>query len=200
MMAMESQDLSAIMGAIADTVDACVDDNININDLTMFDMEYMFVQLRGKSVGETTTINAPCNACKKGTEVSINLSDIEVNIPEVDNMIELTKDITVEMAWPSYISMTEMQIKTAEDLTTNAFNMIAKCIVAIHTEDERIMAKDTPLDEIEEFIESMTNDQFKKISNYIEMMPKVEKDIDWECEHCGEKGHHKLEGMMDFFT
>lgn len=199
MMAMESEDLNAVMAAIADTIVACVDDEIKVNELTMFDMEYMFVQLRGKSVGESAEVKAPCKNCDHATEINISLDDIKVDIPEVENMIELSPEITVEMQWPSYVSIASMDVKSKDDLTNSAFSMVGKCIAAIHTEEERIMISDVPSVEVEEFIESMTNEQFSKLSAYIEKMPKVEKDIIWDCEGCGKEQNQKLQGMMDFF-
>jgi hypothetical protein len=77
--------------------------------------------------------------------------------------------------------------------------MIGKCIAAIHTNDERISTKDVGETELEEFIDSMTKDQFQKVSAYIEQMPRLIHNVDFNCVSCGESNNIKLEGMSDFF-
>jgi hypothetical protein len=199
MMAMESQDMDAIMNAVVDTIDACVQDNIEKDKLTIFDVEYMFTQIRSKSVGETSKVGIKCKHCETNNEISVDISSIKINVPKISNSIELTSDITLEMKWPSYDDIMSLGIKDTKSMAKHAFAMIGKCIAAIHTNDERISTKDVGESELVEFIDSMTKDQFQKVSAYIEQMPRLIHNIDFHCVKCFEINNIKLEGMSDFF-
>ena len=199
MMAMESQDMNAILNAVVDTITACVQNDIEKDKLTIFDVEYMFTQIRAKSVGETSKVGIKCKHCETSNEVSIDVSSIKIDVPKISNTIELTSEITLEMKWPSYDDLISLGIKDTKSMAQNAFAMIGKCIAAIHTNDERISTKDVPVKELEEFIDSMTKDQFQKVSAYIEQMPRLIHNVDFNCVSCGETNNIKLEGMSDFF-
>lgn len=199
MMAMESQDMNAVLAAVVDTIESCVQDPIEKDKLAMFDVEYMFTQIRSKSVGETTKVSIKCKHCEEANEVESDLSAIHVEVPDISNMIEVTPEITLEMKYPSYNDIISLGLTDQRSLAANAFLMIGKCIAAIHTEDERIDTKDVPTSELEEFIDSMTKDQFQKVSDYIEKMPRIEHDIHFTCGSCGKENDVKLQGMTDFF-
>ena len=110
MMAMESQDEAQVLGAITDTIAACVDDNIKISKLTTFDVEYMFIQIRAKSVGESIELNMACKECEHQTAVSVKLDDVKIDVPKVSNMIELSDQISIEMRWPTYTAMLDSSV------------------------------------------------------------------------------------------
>jgi hypothetical protein len=199
MMAMESQDMDAILNAVVDTIVACIQEPVEKDRLTIFDVEYMFTQIRSKSVGETSKVGIKCKHCEANNEVTIDVASIKINVPKISNTIELTPEITLEMKWPSYEDVISLGIKDRKSMATNAFAMIGKCIAAIHTNDERISTKDVPVKELEEFMDSMTKDQFKKVSDYVEQMPRLIHNVDFDCTNCGEKSNIKLEGISDFF-
>lgn len=198
MLAMESQDMNAVLEAVVDTITACVQEPIE-KDLTMFDVEYMFTQIRSKSVGETSKVRVKCNSCDSYNEIEVDVSDINMQVPDISNIIQITPDITLEMKWPNYNDIINLGIKDEKSMSENAFAMIGKCIAAICTEEERISTKDVSNQELEEFVDSMTNEQFKKVSAYIEQMPKLQKDVNFKCTNCGEENDLTLQGMTDFF-
>ena len=198
MLAMESQDMNAVLEAVVDTINACVQDPIQ-NDLTMFDVEYMFTQIRSKSVGETSKVRVKCTHCDSYNELEVDVSSINMEVPDISNIIQITPDITLEMKWPNYNDIINLGIKDEKSMSENAFAMIGKCIAAICTEDERINTKDVSNKDLEEFVDSMTNEQFKKVSAYIEQMPKLQKEIHFKCVDCGEENNLTLQGMTDFF-
>jgi hypothetical protein len=199
MMAMESQDMNSVLNAVVDTIEACSQDPIEKDKLAMFDVEYMFTQIRSKSVGETSKVSISCKECEAKNEVKIDVSSIQIDVPEVDNMIQVTPEITLEMKWPSYNDIISLGIKDEKSLQASTFGLIGKCISAIHTEEERIDTKDVSLKELEEFIDSMTSEQFQKVSSYIEKMPKLAHDIHFDCCLCGHGNDITLQGMTDFF-
>lgn len=197
MLAMESQDMSTILKTVVDTIRACVVDELDV--LTIFDVEYMFTQIRSKSVGESSKIGMKCKSCEEQNEISIDVSKIEIDVPEISNIIELTDEITLEMRWPSYEDIIDLGVKDQESVEQNAFAMIGKTIAAICTEEERVDIKDVPQAEIDEFIESMTRDQFQLVSEYIGKMPSLNHEVSYTCTNCEEENVTTLRGMSDFF-
>lgn len=199
MMAMESQDMNAVLNTVVDTIVACVEEPIEKKKLAVFDVEYMFTQIRSKSVGETSKVGVKCKHCEASNEVDVDVSSIVIEVPEVNNMVEITSDITLEMKWPSYNDIMDLGITDQKSMAAKSFGMIGKCIAAIHTEEERIDTKDVSEKEMEEFIDSMTSEQFQKISSYIEKMPKLQHDVHFDCSECGQGNDITLQGMTDFF-
>jgi hypothetical protein len=200
MIALESQDAQQMFGAIVDTIKACVDPEADIkwNDLAVFDIEYMFIIIRSKSVGETAKIGVACEECETSNELAINLIDTKPDLPEISNIIELTDDISLEMQWPSFNSLNDptMTNMSASDMS---IRMLGYCIKYVNTADDRIIVKDEDSKAITNFIESLNTEQFEKIKNYTDKMPTVMKDVEFDCSECGHHNKKKLEGMADFF-
>lgn len=199
LMAFESQDQKQAMRAMVDTIVACVFEDIAPSQLTTFDVEYMFTQIRSKSVGETSTVNVKCQAidCEETTEVEINLSELKVEGEDVSNIIELTPTVSIEMRYPSYNTFVD---NWREDINESEFGfvMMEDCISAILTEDERYNASDVSRKEMSEFIDSMTNSQFQKVGEYLRTIPSMKKDVEFTCK-CGHENKVTLEGLQDFF-
>lgn len=194
LMAAETKDPSQMIDAIIDTIQACVQSSLDIKALTTFDLEYLFVQLRAKSVGENASLKIKCQACEHENDYSVNLEDIKCELKTKKKTIELTDTITVEMKYPSYVDL-----KENGDEEETALNILMNSIAAVYTEDERIDIADEPKESVENFINSMTRDQFQKVSEFLTEIPKVEYDIDFNCEKCGEHTHLELRGIQDFF-
>lgn len=195
LMANESQDKEQILNAIIDTITACTDGKVKTDDLTTFDMEYIFIKLRAKSVGETVTLYLPCDSCKQRNEVMFNLDDVQCPVDkDASNMIQINKDIYVEMRYPNY-----RQIETSEDQGEIAFNIIASCLKAVITEDERIDLDDETPSEIKRFLDSMTTEQFRKVSEFVKKMPRVEYTIEFDCSACSHHNEIEIKGMQNFF-
>lgn len=201
LIAMESQDPKQIANAIIDTIESCVEDKIETGKLTSYDVEYMFMQIRGKSVGETSTVNLKCQDCNQDTEVSINISDIKVegNIPT--NRISITPQVTLEMKPPTYLQVADNEKIVGENATTmdRIFGLISASIDSVLTDDSRVSFRDVTQEEANEFLESMTSDQFAKIRDYMESQPSLKHDVEYECSSCGKHNKLTLEGMQDFF-
>ena len=196
MMALETKDQRKALEAIVDTIDACVTDHIDTKKLTTFDVEYMFTQIRSKSVGETSKIKIKCEECDKQIDVDVPIDSVTVDIPKIDNVIKLTKEISVKMKWPAYSDMTEfdMEKRSLED----DFKMIGRCIDSVQTPEENISLKDESDEEVKAFLESLTSEQFKVIGEYMQQMPKLEHTVKYGCDKCGEK-ERTLSGISDFF-
>ena len=152
MIAMESGDQKDALNAILDTISVCIQDKINLNTLTTFDVEYLFLQLRAKSIGETAKVNIKCTKCGTPNTVSIKLDDINIELPEIENTVKLDEKVSVELQWPPFKGLTEVN---TDNSTESAFEMIANCIKIIYTEDERINVSEVSKEEIKEFLESI---------------------------------------------
>ncbi len=197
--AFESQDQKQAMRAMVDTVVACVNDDIKTSELATFDVEYMFTQIRSKSVGETSTLHFKCEAegCELRTEVDIDLSSLEVTKQDVDNVIQITDDISIELRYPTYDGF----VKNFREGVSEAefgFMMLEDCMVAIMTEDEHHLVSDVSKKELNEFIDSMTNLQFTKVGEYLKTVPVMKKEVEFKCT-CGHDNKVTLEGLQDFF-
>lgn len=198
MMAIESKDPKTAIDAIVDTIIACVDQPIERTSLKIFDVEYMFTKIRGKSVGETSKIGINCKSCEHTNEMVVNYDDLELEKPEMSNVIKLTDDIQITMKWPSFTEVAGEEF-TTNSTVSNAFSMINACIHSIQTEEDNILMSEVPKKEIEEFVESMTSDQLNKVKEYVEQMPKLKHDVSFDCEKCNEHNKMTLEGIQDFF-
>jgi len=202
MMAAESGDLKQAANAVIDTVVACVSDPISKKELSTFDVEYMFTQIRSKSVGENIEFNMPCDECDVKTDVNLSLSNLKVKVPTKWNApIVLTPEVSIEMKFPSYLELIDTDVLTEEGAvgTETAFKLAGKCINAIVHNDERYLAEDSSEEEMIEFLESMDTKQFEKILNFINNIPKLTHTLEWNCASCGEKKTEVLEGLNSFF-
>ena len=197
LMAFESQDTVQAMKAIIDTIVVCVDDKIVGADLTTFDVEYMFTKLRSKSVGERSNISIACTECDEKNEVSINIDELEIVLDNPSQTIELQKDVHVEMGYPS--AKVLMDMKEGLSQTEQLIELVIYSIKKIMTEDEQIDAKDVSQKDLREFVDSMTGEQFKNISEFVATIPTLTKDIDFTCNKCDTENTHTLSGFTDFF-
>lgn len=197
MIAMESNDTNQMLNSIVDTLDACIEEGVNKDKLTTFDVEYMFTKLRAKSVGETSKVGVACTECKESNEVVINVDEIQVDVPKLDNMIDIGGDIVIEMKWPSYSDI--IKLSGDGNATDQAFAVLRASLSAIHTNDERVDLQDESEKEVQDFIESMSRSQFELIQKFVEKMPTLSHDIEFKCTSCDKDNKVLLEGMQSFF-
>lgn len=197
LMAFESQDTIQAMKAIIDTIIVCVDDKIKKEELTTFDVEYMFTKLRSKSVGERSNINVACSNCEENNEVSINIDEIEIALDNPSQTIELQEDVHVEMGYPSAEVL--MNMKEGISQTEQLIELVIYSIKNIMSEEEQLNASDVSNKELREFVDSMTGEQFKKVSEFVATIPTLTKDIEFECKKCETENKTTLSGFTDFF-
>lgn len=199
MIAMESEDQVQILNAVADTIRSCVEGNIKIDHLPTFDVEYMFLQIRAKSVGEKIDLKLKCEKCEEPNDINIPVNDITVDVPKIDDKIQLSDNVTISMKWPAFSSVLDESIVDNQSVTDQTFKLIAKCIDSVMTEDDRIVFKDEPLSEQLGFIESLNTEQFGKIQDFLQNMPQLKQDIDFVCTACQHENKITLQGFNDFF-
>lgn len=197
MIAMESGNQKDALSAILDTISVCIQDEIDLNALTTFDVEYLFLQLRSKSVGETAKLSLKCEKCETANPVSVKLDDLNINMPDVESKIQLDANISVELQWPPFKGLTELDTNNS---TESAFGMMANCIKTIYTQDERISTSEVSTEELKEFLESMNAEQFGKLRDYIDQIPKLKHDVSFSCKNCATSNNITLEGVESFLS
>ena len=174
--------------------------SLNKKDLTIFDIEYMFIKIRSKSIGETTTIGLKCKSCDVVNEVQVNLDEVKIKSnKEVDKEISVDGDITLKMKWPQFYDVVLIEENEKLSETERTFKLIAKCMESIVTEDEIFLLKDESEEEVMRFIDSLNTEQFNKIKDFVQNMPRAEKEIEYSCTSCGHENKLVLRGIDDFF-
>jgi hypothetical protein len=202
--ALESEDIKQITTAIKTVIKNCIiTKNIKVESLPTFDIEYLFLNIRGKSVGEELEVNIICpDDGETQVPVKINLDDIQVQKDEEhSNRIKLDSSIMMEMKYPSLDQFIKNNFdfdnKNAMD---QSFELIGSCIDKIFTEDEVWSASDVTKKEIGEFLESMNSSQFKDIEKFFETMPKLSHTIKVTNPNTQVESEVVLEGLASFFA
>ena len=208
MMAMESEDSDAVLLAIKQIVNNCCVDPIDVDDLPILDLEYMFLQLRSRSIGEIIDLQYRCNnnaptdeepEKKCGSIIKLSFNALEVE-PEKDQAhdakIQLTPKLGVMMKYPTFKMMNT--IKNLSEAETVA-KMIVECVDYIYDTDSVYYAKDASEKELIEFVDSLTREQFSKIQEFFDTIPKMRKHLNFKCGKCGYEEEVVLEGIQSFF-
>lgn len=201
MIAMESKDERQIMESIIDTIDACVDGGVDKKTLTPYDVEYMFIKLRTKSVGESSNVGILCSnkECKHVNEIALDLESATIEYPseKVSNIIDLEDDMTLELRHPSYMELVDDV--SNENSINAAFNIFKNCLFVLHTPNNRHVFAEESDEDVNNFIESLTAKQLDKIQKFMKNAPKVQLNVEFDCEKCGHKNKYDLEGLENFF-
>ena len=199
LMAFESQDEKTAMKAMLDTIDACVEGDYVKSKLTTFDIEYMFTQIRGKSVGESIEVKTKCSECETEQPMKIGLADITVDVPEVNNLIQLTETVSVEMQYPPFKTFIDNFKENVQE-SEFGFTVIKECISAVISGEERIDINDVPSKDVEEFVDSLNTQQLQSISEFVQTIPSMKKEVEFDCQNCGHHNKITIEGVQGFFT
>ena len=199
LIALESGEIDHILRAIMDSIAACVQETIDVNTLATFDIEYMFIRIRMKSAGETSTIRMPCNECQEYTELDIPLDDIKIDLPQKVPSIELTETVKLRLRDPRYNALIE-EAKRGEQSEVDAlYGLVYECLDYLETEDERISFKEETRESVETFLNELTTVQFDKIVAFTQDLPRLSHEVEFGCKSCGKDQKFVLEGLQDFF-
>ena len=208
LMAAEDQNVSTITKAMRDIISACTEGDLDIKNLAPYDIEYIFLQLRGKSIGDVLDLNLKkpesikCeeDECPAGNQIKVNIDDIQVDTSKiVDSKIELTEDIGIKLGFPQLDAVQKYAGKGGVMDAATVFKMINDCIEYIWEGKEIYKAKDSTKKELNDFIESLNTEQFNKIREFFESMPRLRHEITWTCSKCDKTAPLVLEGIDSFF-
>ena len=197
MIALESQDDKQMTTAITSIIDACTMGKLNMVNLTMFDIEYIFTKLRSKSVGETASVKLPCSSCEEKSAVDIDLEMVQIT-EKPDTKIGLTDDTGLIMKFPSLKDYMDIQNSEGSNID-KIFHVIVASIDSIYSGDEMFEASSHAKSELLDFIESLSAEQFKKVQAFLDNMPAIYINVSFECESCGGKNDIELKGLANFF-
>ena len=204
-MALETEDMKQISDAVLTILNGCIlTRGIKIENLPSFDIEYIFLNVRAKSVGEKIDVNLTCpDDNKTQVTVNINLDDIKVKKSEDhSNKIQLDKNLMMELKYPSlneFIKNNFDPNDTSRNPMEQSFDLVGSCIDKIYTEDEVWAASDCTKKEITDFLDSMNSNQFKEVENFFESMPKLSHNVKVMNPNTKVESDIVLEGLASFF-
>jgi hypothetical protein len=202
--ALESEDTKQITTAIKTVIKNCIlTKNIKVETLPTFDIEYLFLNIRGKSVGEQIEVNIICPDDEvTQVLVKIDIDSIQVQKNEEHtNQIRVDKNIMMEMKYPSLDQFIKSNFDfTNENAMEQSFDLIASCISKIYTEEEVWAASDVTKKELSDFLDQMNSNQFKQIESFFETMPKLSHKIKVKNPDTNVESEVVLEGLASFFA
>jgi len=198
LMAAESKDEKTVNTAVREVVLACTAGAVDVFKIPITDMEYLFLQLRSHSVGETAKPHIKCSNCSIPTECEINIKEIQpkTNKNHVKK-IHLTNDIQVMMKYPSLDDIKD--INTSSDVE-KAITLLVKSIDKVVNGETIYNAAEMSIDEVRAFVDEMTQEQFKKVFSFLETMPTLEETVKFKCKNCGNENEIVLKGITSFFS
>ena len=201
MMAMESKKSADIVQAVKEIVEECTFNKINISDMPMFDIEYIFLQIRSKSVGEVSKIRVLCpDDGKTYANLDLDLNEVKVQVgDDHTNKIELNNGMGIIMKYPTIDSFKESGIQDIN--ASNMLEVIGGCILQIYEEEGKKVydPKDQTKKELTDFIEQLTTEQFKHIQKFFDTMPKLKHEITIKNPKTKKESKITLTGLNDFF-
>lgn len=205
LMAMESEDRESIEQNVKQVLNNCtVTEGIDIEKLPVIDIEYYFLQLRARSVGEVVENKYRCDnqvdgsPCGNLMETSLNLLDIKIeDVKENNDVIQLTDTISIKLKYPEFSVINKLSKLT--NVSDIAFEMIADSVEYIYDGEQFYYAKETTTEELVKFIENLNQQQFAKIEDFFANLPKLEKKIEMKCSRCGFEHKLDVEGLESFF-
>ncbi len=202
--AMESEDAKQITNAVKTVISNCIlTKGVKVNELSTFDIEYLFLNIRGKSVGESVDVLITCP--DDGTTqvpISINLDEIKVTVSEKHSKdIKLDDTLTLRMKYPSIEEFIKNNFSIEESVSVDeTFDLITSCIDQVYNEEESWSASDCTKKELNEFLEQLDSNQFKKVESFFETMPKLSHKIEIKNPNTKVKSEVILEGLNSFFA
>tara|TARA_B100000287_G_scaffold161880_1_gene152704 strand:+ start:177 stop:896 length:720 start_codon:yes stop_codon:yes gene_type:complete len=202
-LAMESQDTSTVANAVKDVLKNCIlSRGIKVEKLSTFDIEYLFLNIRGKSVGETIEVMVTCpDDGKTQVPTSINIDEIKVIIEDGHQKdIKLDDTYSLRMRYPSLDEFVKNNFATASDISVDdTFDLIASCVDQVYSEEESWAAADCTQKELSQFVESLNSNQFKEVEKFFETMPKLSHTVKVINPNTKKENEVVLEGLQNFF-
>jgi len=200
LVAAEDGSNSTVSKALIDVVNSCVKD-LDASELPVSDLEYLFLQIRIKAVGEVVEANLPCQHCKETTKISLDLTKVKVNKEEsVDHNVMLTDEVGVKLRYPNMNIVSANASDDGEIDSSQSFDVVADCVECIFDKDKVYSSEDHNREEVLEFLDSLSQQQFQKITDFFSTIPTMTYDIKYKCPHCTKQNKSTLEGIQDFFS
>tara|TARA_Y100001972_G_C7633797_1_gene318188 strand:+ start:577 stop:1299 length:723 start_codon:yes stop_codon:yes gene_type:complete len=205
MVALESKDNKLIVRTLKDVILACTFDKVDVAKLASFDLEYLFLQLRAKSVGETAKIALKCTECDESMKHNVVLEDIKLNVPKDKKIVMLTDKVGIQFKYPSVNDMDELNLSDIEGLTQEQQLAATETLILISMdqifdEDEVHAVENYTKDELIDFVGGLNSSQFQKVTEWFADMPALKHTLKWDCKKCEHSNVVELRGLQSFFT
>lgn len=201
LLAQQSDEVDTMVTTLREVLESCIKEPIDFDSLAVFDVEYLFTQIRAKSVGEEIELIFTCAHCdqeKNKYKQTIDLTQIPIiKDPDHTPRIHLFGECGVMMRYPNLNTFRKADGKT-EDINA-VMEVVIDCIESIYSGDEVFYAKEQTREELEEFVMNLTKEQFDKLENFFVTIPKYKQDIEFDCPACGAHNKTVLEGTASFF-
>lgn len=197
LLASESTDIDSAVNAMADIVESCTYGQVNVSDYALADTQWLFLQIRGKSIGEEVSVYLLCGECKAKHHKIISLSDFQVVLPKKQQqIIDLDGNVKVELKYPTiyhYNYLFETKDESA------VYRVVSDCIKKIYTEDEVFVNDGNSDNELREFVENLTSEQFEKFEEFFLDMPVMLKEANFTCTTCEKPNKLQINSIEHFF-
>jgi len=192
LLAQEENNVESIIRALDQIFEECTFGVVKIDDLNKVDAEYLFIQMRNKSLGEGVEVNAICKSCKGKTHLVLNLEQIKVENKNAESTFKLSDDLWVTMKIPP--------IKDSLALDKDDEDAVIACSLDTITQGESSYnASEYSIEERKEFVDSLARYQKVKLKKFFDEFPVLTYDVDFKCSHCLEENHVHVEGIEHFF-
>ena len=202
LLAQQSEDPKVMINTLKSIIENCIVDDVDVDKLATFDYEYLFTQIRAKSVGEIVELLFLCDTCdddKAKAQVNLDISKFKVEFPEGhDNKISLFDDVGIVMNNPTLATLDKLE-KIKEGDVNSIFDVVADCMESVYTTEEVFNTKDQTKQEVIDFLENLTQEQFKKIESFFLTMPKLQQKVEYNCPVCNKHHVKTMEGLASFF-
>jgi hypothetical protein len=204
-MALESEDMKQISNAVVQILSDCIiTKGIKVQDLATFDIEYLFLNVRSKSVGEKVEVNITCpddEVTQVQVEIDIDSIKVQKN-PKHTNIIKLDDELSMRLKYPALEQFVEsnFEFKDGESEVDKSLDMIISCIDMIYNAEDSWSASDVTQKELKDFVEQMNTKQFKQIETFFATMPKLSHSIVVKNPNTGVENKVTLEGLASFFS
>ena len=203
-MALESEDMKQITNAVVQILTECIlSRGVKVEKLSTFDIEYLFLNIRAKSVGETVEVNVTCpDDGETSVQMDIDIDSIKISKDKThSNIIKVDDTISMKLKYPSLNQFVESNFEVTEQSNVDqSLKMITSCIDIIYNEEESWSAADSTQKELEEFIEQLNTKQFKEVENFFSTMPKLSHTIKVKNPNTDVESEVVLEGLGAFFS
>jgi len=193
--ALES-DSEEITRIVSELVDICTFNKLEMSKLANFDIEYIFLNMRAKSIGEQTSLTLQCDNCDNKIKFDLDITKAKVEkIKGHDTKIKITNKIILQMRYPKFEEMIDIYQNFK---TEKVVNLLSNCIQSVYTQDT--VYDDYSEEELLEFVNSFSKTQFELLENFFLTMPKLIQHIEQDCDKCGHHNELNLEGLQNFFV
>lgn len=199
LMAMEEQESKHMVNAMKQVIKNCTYDQLDVDKLPIFEVENIFLRLREKSVGEQIEFRVKCidEECTGLTSMTIDLSDVTYNKDIPDTKLQVSPNVVINMRYPTLKNLD--QVQNLENINDN-FAFLGSCIASIEADGNIYDTATTPAEELQAFIESMTNQQFAMLRDFFVNLPKVSKTLEYSCAGCGKEQARTITGLQNFLV